>query len=62
VKTLKHKYRILAVGESYETPADPPRWLRTGVYRYGSLFDKKFSVTKVTPRDPNSALLIRRTA
>jgi hypothetical protein len=62
VRPVKHKYRILEVGESYETQTSPPQWLRTGVYRYGTLFDKKFSVTKVTPRDPNSALLIRRTA
>lgn len=62
MKPRKHKYRILEVGEQYETDPSPPRWLRTGIYRYGTLFDKKFSVCKVTKRDPKSALVVRRMA
>lgn len=58
----KHKFRSLAVGEFYETTAEPPRWLRSAIYRYGSSRDKKFSVCKVKPRDPNSAYVVRRTA
>lgn len=57
----KHKFRSLEIGGEY-VQENPPSWLKSAVYEYGRRYGKRFSVCKVTKRDPRSALVIRRTA
>lgn len=55
MRPVKHKFRRLEVGESYEV-TDPPKWLRAAVYTYGAECGKHFSACKLA----DGSLEIRR--
>lgn len=46
MRPVKHKFRTMEIGESYEMP-NPPGWFRASVYNYGADTGKHFSVCQI---------------
>lgn len=55
MRPIKHRFRSMEIGESYEV-MNPPKWLRSAIYNYATNSGKHFSACKMI----DGSLEIRR--